>query len=670
MKLRTRKVVGAAVLAALLSSAAPAWGQYELGDGRKLDRNLQRGSGGVNPAQQPNSYGRYQDAIITGNVGGLQRFRGSIDYGAVGEFSEPTAASDFYEFRRQSLPPNAVTRFQEEQLQSGTGRGQNPLVYPGGRGGGILLRSGAGVSAGQMTNQYERYPGISGFYRDDSLIGGASARGKIEPSLDIGTIVDDPIGSYEQRLGLRRARDGGLREITASPLMGLRSRMLDRLDRYNMPLNEIDPATDQPLPAEGEQSADDEEAEADGQTPEGPGQAEDQRVRRGIMGRSRIDRQVAPGLLLGQRLGEATAEDQRQTDGRQMPEAGRGAGDAARPSFSADELRRRVLGPPPNRLAARPGQDVYQDVLRRIREQTGTADEQMIGQSGRVPPEDRLAGTNEADNEEDAESALERIQRQIEEANEQAAGQASEDGEDAPAGADDGATADDQDVSSVRELMRQLDYDLPPLKSFTGSEKTAFNRAMQEAEQRMEAELYFEAASIYRRAMRLKPGDPLAQIGRAHAELGAGLFLSASQNLRGVLSNHPELVAMRYEPPLLPQQERLVSLRNQLQTVAEDTKWPYAALLLGYIAYQQGDTAEVRAALDLMEEKSRRDPLPRVLRRLWLDGNPDAPAEDEQDPEPGAEPNGDPQEPSETSSSFGPDFQLQDKSTDGGASAD
>src|ERR1041385_930100 len=129
----------------LLAAALPAWGQ------NALDSSLQKGSGGTNSAAKKPRPGAYQDAIVTGNVGGLKSFHGNIDYRAPGEFSAKTAEDDTYSFRLHSMP--------------GTGPGyQNyptSLLPRPNQTSSYLLRPGSGLTAGEVTGQYDRFGGAA-----------------------------------------------------------------------------------------------------------------------------------------------------------------------------------------------------------------------------------------------------------------------------------------------------------------------------------------------------------------------------------------------------------------------------------------------------------------------------------------------------------------------------
>jgi hypothetical protein len=142
---------------------------------------------------------------------------------------------------------------------------------------------------------------------------------------------------------------------------------------------------------------------------------------------------------------------------------------------------------------------------------------------------------------------------------------------------------------------------------------------------------YFDAEERFAHAIAQHPGDVTAQIGRVHAQLGAGLFTSAAVNLRGLLVENPELALTRYAPDLLPAPERLETLRADLRAMlTTDPASPsrrVGGLLLAYLGYQSGDTATVREALDALDavqDESRGSSvngrLLIYLRSAWLDG--------------------------------------------------
>jgi tetratricopeptide (TPR) repeat protein len=75
--------------------------QPGLGGGVGLDRNLQRGSGGVNsPVAQPNFAAR--NLLATGNVAGGRGFRGSVGYTGASDFRSSTGSDGLFRFQADS----------------------------------------------------------------------------------------------------------------------------------------------------------------------------------------------------------------------------------------------------------------------------------------------------------------------------------------------------------------------------------------------------------------------------------------------------------------------------------------------------------------------------------------------------------------------------------------
>lgn len=159
---------------------------------------------------------------------------------------------------------------------------------------------------------------------------------------------------------------------------------------------------------------------------------------------------------------------------------------------------------------------------------------------------------------------------------------------------------------------------------------TAF---MQSGQQMLAAERYFDAEEMFISALTFREGDVTASIGRTHAQLGAGLFLSAGLNLRQLLVRHPETAGMRYGADLLPSATRIdqiaYTLRNSLDRA---TAGADSGLLLAYLAFQRGQADDIRAGLEALaalgDEADQR--LAEMLEVVWLDdqgaGGEDAPS--------------------------------------------
>lgn len=154
-------------------------------------------------------------------------------------------------------------------------------------------------------------------------------------------------------------------------------------------------------------------------------------------------------------------------------------------------------------------------------------------------------------------------------------------------------------------------------------------RAQMESGQRLLAEAqYFDAEDRFTRAIAAMPSDPLAKIGRVHAELGAGLFLSAAANLRSAIKAHPELAAMRFDSSLLPDRARIAVLADMLRAnlaAGGQGMGSDSALLLAYLGHASVDQPMCVEGLKAFAQHT--DPanaaelsLYQLLRALWTDG--------------------------------------------------
>ena len=93
---RQRNAVRLAALV-LISAVVPVPGQYQ----RPLNRSLQVPDRRLNPpVLRPNYAAR--NNLITGNVTGEGYFRGTVGYGAPGEFRDETSSDELFRFRARS----------------------------------------------------------------------------------------------------------------------------------------------------------------------------------------------------------------------------------------------------------------------------------------------------------------------------------------------------------------------------------------------------------------------------------------------------------------------------------------------------------------------------------------------------------------------------------------
>lgn len=548
----------------LLLAAGSATAQYE------LDNSLQAGSGGINQPQQQPDYGAGND-IVTGNVTGLDYFHGDVGYRAAGEFRGQTGSNDLFRFRAQSAPVN-------QNLQPGHVQTLRPTP---------IYRDQSGVSGADVTQ-----PGLGGA----SIIQPHSrAYHQYDPTLAPGAAPVYTASPAPDRLMLMPSEDGNLYEVYATPMLGMRSRVVGRLPQG--PASELD-AQQQIVPERTDQSAaPPPDADAldfdfdflDGSSPREPTPTDEPRVDSSV--RPRRVTAIGPGLL---DLVQSSRIDG-TTEGTLAERAA--------------EIEAQLYSPLGSRTVE-PGQDVYLDLLvemqrrgRALDAGDGTTelridDEPRATTAPRVPlapPSSQVLAAAEAERR-------------------RAMGLPAEDEQDG-----EGEPADDVRMNEALErLLAKLDAQGPPVRTLAGDAEAEYNDQMRRGERAMVAGRYFDAEARFIAAGVSAPTQPLPRVGQIHAQMGAGLVRTAATNLRNLFVDHPELIATRYLPTLLPEEARLVWLRERLEEMIGLADTPEPALLMAYLGYQTGNRELTVFGLDKAQARTPDDPLLPVLRRLWL----------------------------------------------------
>lgn len=181
------------------------------------------------------------------------------------------------------------------------------------------------------------------------------------------------------------------------------------------------------------------------------------------------------------------------------------------------------------------------------------------------------------------------------------------------------------EIDRTIEVLRGAAPRVETFAPDTNEERDLFAEHMHRGERLLGEGRWFDAEEHFASALSMRPGDTLAAAGRVHAEIGAGLFLSAALNLQKLILENPGLISVRYEPELLPSQERLDQIISRLRVnAAQDS--PSArnsALLLAYLGYQldrplmieEGFSAIDRITTALEEAPN---PLYDITRKVWM----------------------------------------------------
>ncbi|MCC7387723.1 MAG: hypothetical protein IT431_03045 [Phycisphaerales bacterium] len=196
------------------------------------------------------------------------------------------------------------------------------------------------------------------------------------------------------------------------------------------------------------------------------------------------------------------------------------------------------------------------------------------------------------------------------------------------AGGPTGSTFDMEVLRRVRQAggvtQSLIPTDLPQIDRYAAY--------MQTGQELLASERYFDSEEYFISAMSSRPGDVNALVGRAHSQLGAGLFLSAGLNVRQLLIRHPEVAGMRYAAALLPGPARMDQLAKTFRdTLESPASGADSGLLLAYLGFQREREADIREGLAAVEKwgDSADQRLAELLRVVWLaEGADDSPPAD------------------------------------------
>lgn len=562
-----------AILVAV-GAAAPALAQQYRPGGTALDRNLQTGSGGINPRG-----GDIRDQIwlnnriITGSAPAGRSFRGYVGYSAPNEFRGVAGSDDLYSFRRDSASGY--------QVQSGVGASD-------------ALRYQLGITTGQSVPRYLAQTIYTP--RESSVATGAPFVPSTTSAL---RSTADFLTSRALRptlVGARYDREGNEWNATASPLLGLAWARV---------------GVNEPAPV----NADTPEAGASGSlptlpsaSPSLPGASPDQQPARPQSSLDRL-RLMPTGLeaqTIAMRL-RAERDGLNAVD-RTVSLATAGADRVPRTVIHNQliDVLRETYKPAPEQVAGAPDQPEARSLVDRELDRVS----RVLRNLPPLPPKPVAVNTDEANPFEapatpaKTETPAEINRRREEEAKKPIPAEL---------------------IEALRASgVKDIESFIPPAAD-APRDADAYRQHMQLAQSLLAEGRFFDAEDRFTRAMAAMPTDPMARIGRVHAQLGAGLFLSASTNLRGVLRDHPELVGARFDAKLIPSARRVDEVAGMLR--AELAKGGSeignsTGLLLAYLGHLTGDPEMTNQGLAALRERVRADDGPEnrfieLLEGVW-----------------------------------------------------
>lgn len=127
------------------------------------------------------------------------------------------------------------------------------------------------------------------------------------------------------------------------------------------------------------------------------------------------------------------------------------------------------------------------------------------------------------------------------------------------------------------------------LKTFAGEGDTAVNAELRRAESFMTMGRYYDAADYYRRASLFDPMNPLPLVGRGHALLAAGDYLSSAVLLVQGLERFPELSRLGVDLSAMMGGGEIIDIRRaDILRQLEQSEDARLRFLLGYLEYHGG----------------------------------------------------------------------------------
>lgn len=152
-----------------------------------------------------------------------------------------------------------------------------------------------------------------------------------------------------------------------------------------------------------------------------------------------------------------------------------------------------------------------------------------------------------------------------------------------------------------------------PVKTFVGQGDAPVNAALREAEADLHDGRYRDAMRAYERANRLDPANPLPLLGKGHAALAAGEYMTAAASLIAGLDRFQNIARFDVDLKSLIGGGEIVDIRRaDLMKLLASHDDPNLRFLLGYLEYHTGMT---ESGLNNLNEAARKSKPGDLIRR-------------------------------------------------------
>jgi hypothetical protein len=591
MSPRVLPTAAIAILSALaLHSSAVA--QDALGAGDVLDGNSQVGSGGRNTRTSPritNQSIRARNYIITDSVAGGRGFRGNVGYKAAGDFTGRLGSDDSIGFRSNSALSDLIYITSPQKLDS------------------YNIAQGTGVF--EFRRDFSSLPDVTNASTARS-IGDAMIRlDRSTQALTSGTLYSTAVNPED--VGVLMSEDQ-MFKVTASTLEGLGTKQMnDPFEGYTL----FDRAQIRQQIAIDPESISDARYAAGGFTSE--------------FDQARLE----AGGSLFQETGDAPPEMIKGLISQKGPRS---------------EAYSKIVDTVLERYADQQGIDLKrvtrEDVLRRAGEQMGRIESRITGRrvgdgTPTVLPQtaaERLGlelpdGTLNTDGlnigapenalpGEDSEATPDSVEDEL-------STNSTDDTE--------GENSSDLTVEQMANILRHRQE----ITELSAVDESRLSRAVAQGEEALADGRYFKAEAKFDDALNINPGNPILELARANAQIGAGLFLSAALTLERTLNNRPEVIDARFKKSMLPNRTRLdfavASIRERLK---KDLEREGFGLTLAYIGHQIQEPKVIEEGLTFVRGTPRGDAFAELLNAIWLGEEDEDPSDAVEEPETASEP--------------------------------
>lgn len=528
-----------------------------------LDANTQVGSQGRNAPSKtaPSEFDfRARNFIVTDSVAGGRGFRGNVGYQASGDFTGDLGSDDTFGFRSNSALSDLLFITSPQRLDA------------------FNIAQGTGVF--EFRRDFTSLPASATYY-SAKLIDDAKVRlDRTSAALMAGSLLATAVAPED--VGYVRSADGGY-TVISSALEGLGIRpdgmSFDGISIYDR------------------------------------ASARQEMARSGNM---KMDLGLVPFVSAFDRARFATLSDDLAARGEAPPAAVASRIERAGPSGEAyDAIVERILEQYADQENVQLDLLTRDSTMRTASSELGKLEGMISGSTQR-----QLRGMSPQDRVRNSDTRYEGVPRSPLDGFDAEPTKPTEPGDESATPTDPAPDTEPEAESaglSIDEMARILRH-RTQIGELSVTDRGRLARAVFQGEAALRDGRFFKAERRFEDAITINPGNPLLELARANAQLGAGLYLSAALTLNRTFTGSPEVIDARFKPELLPNRTRLdfavVAIRERLDRGHD---LPGYGISLAYIGHQTGQPELIGEGLAFVKGEPRWEVFGRLLRGIWLD---------------------------------------------------